>query len=257
MVTVDGITLRSPSVMNSVQDTTACSPGSRLRETMVCSASTICEAITIGSMPICGRAACVPRPRISITKLSSLAMMPPARVAKLPAGMPGMLCAPKIASTGKRSNRPVGHHRLGAAPVFLRRLEHEAHDAVEVAPLGQQLRRAEHHRHMAVVTAGVHLARHARGMGTARRLLDDVQRIHLRADRDRALAAAGPQVRHQPRAADAAMHLQPERAENARHRVRGADLLVARFRVLMKLPAPAGQLVLQGAFHVPCPGYPR
>ena len=55
---------------------------------------------------MCGRAACVPRPSIRITKLSSLAMMPPARVENVPARIPGMLCAPKIASTGKRSNSP-------------------------------------------------------------------------------------------------------------------------------------------------------
>jgi hypothetical protein len=73
---------------------------------MVCSARMISAATTSGSTAICGRAAWPPRPRTVIAKLSSLAMMPPLRVAMWPAGMPGMLWTPYSASTGKRSNRP-------------------------------------------------------------------------------------------------------------------------------------------------------
>ncbi|MDT4830138.1 hypothetical protein FQZ97_635880 [compost metagenome] len=80
--------------MNSVQEITAGRLGSRFLETMVCSARTISAPITIGSMPMCGRAAWVPLPWMRMTKLSSLAMIPPTRVAMWPAGMPGMLCAP-------------------------------------------------------------------------------------------------------------------------------------------------------------------
>ena len=88
------MTLRVPSVMNSVTETTAWSVGSRLRATMVCRASTISAPITMGSMLMCGRAAWAPRPWMRMTKLSSEAMMPPGRVANRPAGMPGMECTP-------------------------------------------------------------------------------------------------------------------------------------------------------------------
>ncbi|MNJ70367.1 hypothetical protein D3C77_668170 [compost metagenome] len=62
IVTWVGIALRMPSVMNSVQETTADRLGSTLRATMVCKASTISAPITIGSIPMCGRAAWVPLP---------------------------------------------------------------------------------------------------------------------------------------------------------------------------------------------------
>jgi hypothetical protein len=42
--------------------------------------------------------------------------------------------------------------------MLLGRLEDEAHGAVEVAPRGQQLCRAQQHGHVAVVPAGVHAA---------------------------------------------------------------------------------------------------
>ncbi len=58
----------------------------------------------------------------------------------------------------KAIEQAVVHHRLRAAAMLLCRLEDEAHGAVEILPLAQQLRRAEDDRHVAVVAAGVHLA---------------------------------------------------------------------------------------------------
>ena len=95
----------------------------------------------------------------------------------------------------KALEQPVGHHRFRAAAVLLGRLEDETHGAVEILALGQQLRGAEHHRHVAVVPARMHLAGRARRVFAARRVLGDVQRVHVRADADRALAGAGRQVR--------------------------------------------------------------
>src|SRR5260370_164832 len=64
---------------------------------------------------MCGRAACVPRPMISTTKLSSEAMIPPRRVANRPNGMPGMLCTPSISSIAKRSGCALAPSPAAAA----------------------------------------------------------------------------------------------------------------------------------------------
>ena len=86
--------------------TTPPSIGSIVRATMVCNAETICAAITIGSMPKCGCAPCVPLPVMVISMFATAAMMGPFLQAKVPAGICGQLCMPNTISIGQRSNRP-------------------------------------------------------------------------------------------------------------------------------------------------------
>lgn len=57
---------------------------------------------------------------------------------------------------GKALYQAVVEHRQRALSPFLRRLEDEAHDAVETALLGQELGRTEQHRRVAVMAAGMH-----------------------------------------------------------------------------------------------------
>src|SRR5262249_58626814 len=57
MRAVPGSTLRVPSVRSSVAETTAVSPGSSVRETIVCSAVTMAQAVTSAAFAWCGRAA--------------------------------------------------------------------------------------------------------------------------------------------------------------------------------------------------------
>ncbi len=59
------------------------------------------------------------------------------------------------------------HHDLAAGQVLLRRLEDHVDGAVEVACLGQVFRRAEQHRGVAVMAAGVHHTVVLRGVGHA------------------------------------------------------------------------------------------
>ena len=73
---------------------------------------------------------------------------------------------------------PVVDHRLRPRAAFLRRLEAEDERAVEFAVFGEPARRAEQHRRVAVVTAGVHAARRGRGIFGAARL-DDRQGVHV------------------------------------------------------------------------------
>ena len=77
----------------------------------------------------------------------------------------------------------VLHHRLAAGAALLRRLEDDDRRAVEAARLGEVFCRAEQHRGVAVMAAGVHLARRLRRPGLAA-LLVDRQRIHVGAQPD-------------------------------------------------------------------------
>ncbi len=73
---------------------------------MLCSAAVTCEATSTESTPASGRAPCAPRPSMSMSKKAPPAIIGPARTANFPSGMPGRLCMPKMASQGKRLNRP-------------------------------------------------------------------------------------------------------------------------------------------------------
>ena len=59
-------------------------------------------------------------------------------------------------------NEPVLHHGEAAAAALLRRLKDHDGGAGEIAGLGEIFGGAEQHRGMAVMAAGVHLARHGR-----------------------------------------------------------------------------------------------
>ncbi|MCY1553338.1 hypothetical protein D9M68_898100 [compost metagenome] len=77
-----------------------------LRLMMVWNACTIWQATGMGSMPLCGRAAWLPLPRMVMRKSLLDAITGPGLAAKVPAGAPGQLCMPKTACMGKRSNKP-------------------------------------------------------------------------------------------------------------------------------------------------------
>ncbi|MNT03401.1 hypothetical protein D3C72_1379350 [compost metagenome] len=146
----------------------------------------------------------------------------------------------------KALEQAVVHHGPGAAAVFFGGLEDEAHGAVEIAPLAQQLRGAEHHRHVAVVAAGVHAPGRGGGVGPLGRQLGDGQRVHLGAQADHARPAAHREAGDQPGAADAGVHLEPQRPQRAGNEGRGLRLLEAGLGHRMQLVPPAGQLVAQG-----------
>lgn len=139
----------------------------------------------------------------------------------------------------------IRHHRLGAAPVLLGRLEHEADGAIEVAPLGQQPGGPEHHRHVAVVSARVHLAGDARRMGAAAGVFRDVQRVHVGADADRAASGPHGEIGHEPRPADAPMHVEAHPVERFGDIVGRLLLFEARLGMLVQMMAPLGHLRVQ------------
>ncbi len=75
-----------------------------------------------------------------------------------PTGMPGQLCMPNTASHGKRLNRPSLIISRAPPPPSSAGWKDQVHGAVEIAVLGEVARRAEQHRRVAVMAAGVHLA---------------------------------------------------------------------------------------------------
>ena len=81
-------------------------------------------------------------------------------------------------------HQAVLNHGSAAAAALLGRLEDHDRGAGEVARLGEIMRGTEQHRGMAVVAAGVHLARRRRLVGQSGRFLDR-QRIHIGAQPDR------------------------------------------------------------------------
>ena len=74
--------------------TTPPSRGSTLRATMLWNAWIIAEAATIGSVPRCGCAPCVPLPVMVISMFATAAMTGPSRHSNVPAGLSGQLCIP-------------------------------------------------------------------------------------------------------------------------------------------------------------------
>jgi hypothetical protein len=94
-VTREGITLKAlEEDSTEVTETTIWLTGSALRLTMLWSARTRWEAVTVGSTVSCGLAAWPPRPSTVISNWSVAAKKVPARMAKLPTGRPGQLCIP-------------------------------------------------------------------------------------------------------------------------------------------------------------------
>ena len=155
---------------------------------------------------------------------------------------------------GKPLEHAVGDHRLGAGPSLFGRLEDQHHGAGEAARGGEIPRRAEEHRHVAVVAAGMHLPRHFRTPGR-RSGLGDRQRVHVGAERDPRTVAV-PDDRDHAGPADAGRDLvDAEPAEELGHRRRGLVLLIGELRPAMERPPPGdhvGQprLDLVGDGHV-------
>ena len=80
-------------------------------------------------------------------------------------------------------HQPILEHGASAGAAFLGRLEDQHGGAVEIAGLGQVLGGAEQHGGVAVMAAGMHLARHGRAMLEIG-LLMDRQRVHVGAHGD-------------------------------------------------------------------------
>ena len=84
---------------------------------------------------------------------------------------------------GKTVHYAFLHHHLTAAAILFRRLENQGDGAGKVPRFGQIFGSAQQHCHMAVMPAGVHLARHCAGVGRASHL-GNRERVHVGAQSD-------------------------------------------------------------------------
>ena len=107
-------------------------------------------------------------------------------------------------------------HLVAAAAAFFGRLEDHGDRAGEIARLGEIFRRAEQHGGVAVMAAGMHVARRVGSVGLAGRL-GDRQRVHV-----------GAQADGRPVAVPAADHADDAGAADAGH-----DLVAAEFPQLL------------------------
>ena len=148
---------------------------------------------------------------------------------------------------------PAGHHavldhRLAATAAFLGGLEDHHSGAVEIARLGEIFCRAEQHRGVAIMAAGVHLAGDLRSISYAGGF-HDRQCVHV-----------GPQADGLARGRFAAAdHADDAGAADARHHLVAAEFpqavgddaggavdFVEQLRVLVEVMAPGGHFVGEG-----------
>ena len=144
---------------------------------------------------------------------------------------------------GKAFEQAVLQHRQRAADAFLGRLEDEVDGAVEVARLREVLRRAQQHRGVAVMTAGVHPAGVLAGVRQVGGL-QDRQRVHVGAQAHRGFAIAVAQHADHAGLADAAMHLDAPFLQLVGHQLRRAVFLQAKLRMGVDIAADGDKLVL-------------
>ncbi len=144
----------------------------------------------------------------------------------------------------KAVEQPVRDHRRAAAEPLLGRLEDQMHGAVEIAGLGEIARRAEQHRRVPVMAAGMH----APGMSASGREGWSPPRsagIHVGAQPDRARRIAGAQPADDTGLADAAKHLDAEFGEPLRDKIGGPLLLEAELGMGVDVVPPFRQLVVK------------
>ena len=163
-----------------------------------------------------------------------------------------------------RGEHPFLHHELRTpalarggreqAGALLGRLEEELHGAGQpVLEACEHLGRRHEHRRVRVVAAGVHhvdLLAQVGGLGPGGEgqtlgLLDG-QGVHVGAQGDGGTRHGAAQHGHHTGPGDAGAHLEAQRVQMRRDQACGADLLIAQLRMLVDVPAPADQLVLEG-----------
>ncbi len=144
------------------------------------------------------------------------------------------------------AHQAVLDHRQPAAAALLRRLEDDHGGAGEIACLGQIFGGAEQHRGVAVMAAGMHLARHRRFVRQAGFLLER-QRVHVGAQPDdlfAGLAAADDADDAGP--ADAGYDFVAAKAlQKVRHRARRAVHVELQLRMGVNIPPPAGDFLVK------------
>ncbi len=234
---------RVPPSMRPMVRTRGCRP-SICRETMSWRAWTISAATGIGSSPMWGCAPWTVFPSTSIRKVSEEAKIGPSVQPAWPTDTQLPTCRPKTASTFGSSSAP-SFTMSGAPPSSPSGPPSSAgwnrrdDGAGETPPeAGQHLRRAEQHRRVGVVAAGVHDALHLAAEGQVVRLVDG-ESVHVGAQRDDAPRAAATENPHDAGLRHGVAHLEAEVAQTLGHEPARALLAVGELGVGVKV-APDG-----------------
>ncbi len=151
---------------------------------------------------------------------------------------------------GETIHQAILDHRRRTGTALFRGLEDHHRITGEIAGLGEIARRAEQHRGVAIVTAGMHLARRFRLIGQIGVFVDR-QRVHIGAQADRLRAAA----RGRLAALDHADHAglpQPghdliatELPETVGDKSGGPMHIIEEFGMGMQIPAPGHDVGLE------------
>ncbi len=140
--------------------------------------------------------------------------------------------------------QPVVEHHLGTACRLLGRLKNEMNRAAELAVLSEMPCRAEQHRRVSVVAAGVHHAFRLRAMRELIRFVQR-QRVHVCAQAD-ARAGAVCERPDDSSSRQPFVHLQTKRAQPVGDECRCAVLVKRQLRMRVQIPAPSDELVTTG-----------
>ena len=146
---------------------------------------------------------------------------------------------------GEKVEQTLLHHPACPSPALLGRLEDEMDGAGKILGPGQVTRRAQQHRRMTVVTAGVHLARHRGFVGAVRRFRHG-QRIHVGAQADGPCPVANLKRADDTGPGQAAVNAYPRFLEMPGDDIARPDLLEPEFRMGMQIAAQCreeGQIV--------------
>ena len=148
---------------------------------------------------------------------------------------------------GKALHQSVLDHGAAAAPALLRGLKDDHRGASEIARLGEIFGGAQQHGGVAVVTAGVHLARHGGLVGQIVGLFD-WERVHVGAQADGAVAGTFAAMDHadHPGLADPGHNLVAAEAfELLGDHSGGAVNVVLQFGMGMDIVPPGGNFRVQ------------
>ena len=132
--------------------------------------------------------------------------------------------------------QPVFDHLAGAATAFFGGLENQVNRAIKIAVFGEVLGRCQQHGGMAIVPAGVHLARMLAGVREGVELLHR-QGIHVGAQANCAGAGAAFDDANDARCAHATVNGNAPFGELFGHHVGGADLFKTQLGVSMDVAA--------------------
>ena len=230
-----------------------------LRETIDCSACRDGRRPAPDRCSCCGCAPCAPLPVMMMSKNAPPAARDARAGDELAHRQAGTVVHAVDRVAGKTLEQPVLQHLQRAAEAFLGRLEDEVHRAVEVARLRQVFRRAQQHRGVAVMAAGVHPARVLAGMGSpvASRIGSASMSARSPTEASRCRSAARRR-RRSCRRRDAPRSPIPPAS---RPPVRGSVFLQPQFRMGVDVAADGGEFVLvqagtieRGVGHQKLPG---